>query len=159
MTNPKINHSRLWIFTAERILTDKEKQMLLAQAQAFAMQWAKHGAPLAAEVFIKDAVFLVFTVNKNALQPSGCSIDALMRAVKDCEEQLGVVLTNRQVVVYYLAGNPQICTLADLPNLYAQGKINDTTPFANHLLSETFTDFAGEFLSDFKTSWQFRFVQ
>ena len=159
MTNPKINHSRLWIFTAERILTDKETQMLLAQAEAFRGQWAKHGTPLAAEVFIKDAVFLVFAVNKNNLQPSGCSIDALMRAVKDWEDQLGVVLTNRQVVVYYLAGNPQICTLADLPNLYAQGKINDTTPFANHLLSETFTDFDMEFLSDFKTSWQFRFVQ
>ena len=40
--------ARLWIFAAERPLSDTEQESLLAVVDEFLEHWAAHGAPLAA---------------------------------------------------------------------------------------------------------------
>ena len=41
-------HARLWVFSADREITDTERQALLSEVDEFLATWAAHGAPLTA---------------------------------------------------------------------------------------------------------------
>ena len=79
-------HARVWVYQANRVLTDTEAEQALSVGQQFAQQWAAHGQNLAASVTIFYQQFLVVAVDEQVAQASGCSIDRSVAYVKWLEE-------------------------------------------------------------------------
>ena len=83
------DHGRLWVFPAARELAGHEERRLLAEVDAFLEGWAAHGDPLTAGYAWTEDRFLLVAVDRRSVPPSGCSIDALMRALKELEARTG----------------------------------------------------------------------
>ena len=82
-------HARVWVYQANRALTDIEEKQVLQAGQQFARQWAAHGQDLAASVAVFYQQFLVVAVDEWVAQASGCSIDSSVAYVKWLEETFG----------------------------------------------------------------------
>lgn len=83
------DHSRLWIFGVSRDLEEQEEGHLLGVVDAFLDQWKAHGQPLAAARSWVLGRFLFIAVNPDVTSPSGCSIDALVRSLRELEMEMG----------------------------------------------------------------------
>jgi hypothetical protein len=96
--------ARVWIFAADRPLTEGEQDRLLSAVDTFLQSWKAHGEPLAASRELRYGQFLFVAVDESAAGASGCSIDAMVRVLSELERQLGLTLSDHGPVLY-LAGN------------------------------------------------------
>lgn len=91
---------RLWIFGADRDLDAEESRTVLDRVDAFLDGWAAHGAPLTSGRDWREDRFLFIAVDERSVPPSGCSIDALVRELKDLESELGLGLVGHARIWY-----------------------------------------------------------
>lgn len=84
--------ARLWVFGASRPLADTEEAKLLSQVEAFLEGWKAHGHPMAAAHEWRERRFLLVAADDRVTTPSGCSIDALVRRLRDLERELEISL-------------------------------------------------------------------
>ena len=102
------DHARLWTFAATRSLTDEESAPFLSATDGFLGGWSAHRVPLATARDWRYDRFLFIAVDEKSAGASGCSIDALVRFIRQAEDSLGVALTdNRPVWFRNVAG--EIC--------------------------------------------------
>lgn len=94
------DNSRIWIFAAERELDRAETADLLEAVDGFISGWAAHGAPLRAGRAWCHGRFLIVGADTRATSPTGCSIDALTRVLKQSEDRLGVRFLGNEAVWY-----------------------------------------------------------
>ncbi len=97
--------ARLWTFGVSRPLEADEEARLLARVDAFLERWAAHGAALAAARDWRYGRLLLVAVDDRVTPPSGCSIDALVHALKELEGELGVELVGG-APLWYREGGP-----------------------------------------------------
>ncbi|RMH11131.1 MAG: hypothetical protein D6701_15455 [Gemmatimonadetes bacterium] len=91
---------RLWLFATSRPLDEPERRALDQAVEAFLDDWAAHGTPLTAGYTWLDGRVLAVGLDERAAPPSGCSIDALLRGLKDVERALGVGIVDHAPVWY-----------------------------------------------------------
>lgn len=125
------DESRIWIFTSDPALDEQVGTELLRQVDRFLDAWNAHGHPLAgARRWVEDR-FLFVGVDERTAPPSGCSIDALHRVLKDFESEHGVRLTDH-IDVYYrgAAGAVARSSRTDFGRLAREGVVDlDTVVF------------------------------
>lgn len=92
-------NSKLWLYQANRILDNSELQLLSAKLENFAQNWAAHGKPLKAKTAVLFDSLLVFMVDGNAENASGCSIDSSVRFVKNLGEEFAIDFMDRSIVL------------------------------------------------------------
>jgi hypothetical protein len=92
--------ARLWIFAAERPLSETERARVLGEVDGFIGQWTAHGAPLTTARDLRYDQFIFVAVDERAAGASGCSVDALVRRMKTLQAELGVELVNHAPVLY-----------------------------------------------------------
>ncbi|NNM32841.1 MAG: hypothetical protein HKO53_07225, partial [Gemmatimonadetes bacterium] len=87
MRLPDLEHlpddARIWIFAADRPMPENESRAVLEAVDGFLEDWAAHGVPLSGARDWRHDRFLVVGVDESLAPPSGCSIDALVRVLKD----------------------------------------------------------------------------
>ena len=93
-------HGRLWVFPANRTLTDVEARACLEVVDEFLASWAAHGVPLKSGRELREGRFLLVGVDVDAETPSGCSIDALVNRLRDFGGELGVTLIDHAPVSF-----------------------------------------------------------
>mgnify|MGYP001164129527 FL=1 len=62
--------ARVWIFTAERLLSQGEQNRLLKEVDGFIDEWRAHDAPLTAGRELRYDRFLFVAVDQQQLDPS-----------------------------------------------------------------------------------------
>ncbi|MEY4865518.1 MAG: hypothetical protein RLZZ114_947 [Bacteroidota bacterium] len=92
------NDARIWVYAADRALTDAEVGRIEHELQAFTTDWTSHGAALHAAASVFDHRFVVIDLDTHESSASGCSIDKSLRAVQQLEQGLQLSLTNRLFV-------------------------------------------------------------
>lgn len=92
--------ARLWIFGADRPLGTAELRTLRAELGHFLRGWAAHRVELLAGLEIDEDRFVLVAVDEERAAASGCSIDALLRALGALEERLGVRLRDGSLVFH-----------------------------------------------------------
>src|ERR1043165_661189 len=92
--------ARLWIYQAERRFTDDEEKIISASLREFCSQWSAHGNPLETSFLIKYNQFIILSVNENAADASGCSIDGSVRVLKELSKRFDNDLFNRTGVAF-----------------------------------------------------------
>ena len=88
-------HSRIWIYQADRILSKTEQSWIMEQLEIFVPTWANHGKQLSSTAFITNDCQILLVVNEAMIGASGCSIDTSVRFIKQIGSELGVDFFNR----------------------------------------------------------------
>jgi hypothetical protein len=92
--------ARLWIFALQQELDPGEEEVLLSTVESFLDGWAAHGAPLTAGSSWVERRFLLVAVDQRSVPPSGCSIDSMVRALKEVETRTGKRLVDHGPVYF-----------------------------------------------------------
>lgn len=119
--------ARLWTFAASRPLAGAEERTLLGAVDAFLEDWAAHGTPLTAARDFRYGRFLLVAVDERTAPPSGCSIDAMVRVLKELEDQLGLTLVDHGSVWYRAGGEVRRAPRPEFAGLVADGSVDRET--------------------------------
>lgn len=87
--------SKVWIYQADRFLTETEKVWLQEQMNEFTENWASHGSQLKASGIIYNDFTVVLAVDTTVANSSGCSIDKSVHFIKEVGKALQVDFFNR----------------------------------------------------------------
>ena len=128
-------NSRIWIYQADRQITEEEERQIERSAKEFLEGWAAHGNPLNSSFTVLHNKFLVISVDESYNMASGCSIDASVALVRRLEEQLNLNFFDRSKVAFLLNGEIFESSMADLKELISEGKINSETITFNNLVA------------------------
>lgn len=93
--HPLPEEARLWVFGSDRPLTGDEEELLLGRVDRFLDGWRAHGRPLATRWAWAYGRFLLVGVDESVAPPTGCSIDALVRTLREVEEATGLRLMEK----------------------------------------------------------------
>jgi hypothetical protein len=91
------DHSRVWVYQANRSLSDYEVEQVSTYLKNEMDMWAAHGAPLNASFEIRFMQVFIIAVNEDVNQASGCSIDASTRWFKTLGGSLQLDFFDRQI--------------------------------------------------------------
>ena len=127
--------ARVWIYQANRSLTDAEMTATLPALARFAEEWTSHGRSLLASAEFRHQQFLVVGLNEGVANASGCSIDASVRFVAQLEQQLGVELLEKSRLAFLPAGTVQVMTRTELKAAVAAGALTANTPYFDNTIA------------------------
>jgi hypothetical protein len=148
--------ARLWIFAAERPLSEAERSRVLEETDAFISQWMAHGVPLSAGRDLRHNQFVLVGVDERAAGVSGCSIDALVRRMQQLETVLGFELINNGPVLYR-EGDAVVRVSRDrFAELAASGTVNPNTRVFDNTLTRVGDLVAGKWEVKAADSWHAR---
>lgn len=119
--------ARLWTFGASRPLEADEEARLLARVDAFLERWAAHGEALAAARDWRYGRLLLVAVDDRVTPPSGCSIDALVHALKELEIELEVGLVGGAPLWYREGGSDGPVRRISRPDFRAAAQTGEIT--------------------------------
>ena len=148
--------ARVWVYQADRPLTDAEVSALQGDLQPAVENWAAHGTPLLGSATVLHNRFLVVSNDESHHQPSGCSIDASVRWVRELGLALKVDFFDRSVA--YLTDNNELKTVAPTQIKIAvlSGMITPDTPIFNSQVA-TKADLAARWQVRAGDSWLKRY--
>ena len=135
---------KVWIYVLSRELNPQEIEQLSFNCKNFVDSWTAHEQKLNAFFEIYKSRLLIFRVDESAYNASGCSIDKLLRFVKDQEKQFNLELLNRLLVVFDVNGALLITHSSKIRELLATKVINGDT-----LVYDT-AIYSSEYLKDWK---------
>ena len=148
--------ARLWIFPAERSLSDAEQAQLLTEVDRFIDQWAAHGVPLSAARELRYDRFLFVAVDERKAGPSGCSIDAMFRQAQALEREIGVELSDHAPVVFRQGSAIERVPRDTFAELAATGKVDVETTVFDNTLTRVGDLRAGRWETRLANSWHAR---
>lgn len=137
--------ARVWIYQADRQLSEQEVNIIKSSSEAFLDQWAAHGSPLKSSFALYHDKFLVISVDESYNMASGCSIDASVSLIRNLEEKLGLSFFDRSKVAFLLNGEIFQGNMTDLKALISEGKISSDTITFNNLVDN---------IDKFKNEWK-----
>lgn len=123
--------SRIWIYGAERALTEQETTTIKQRLQEFVAGWVSHRKELSAAADILHDRFLVIGVDESKAEASGCSIDGSVRFLQDLGAEMSIDFFNRMRFSYRdTQGNILTVSRDEFKDLYKNGTLeNDTIVF------------------------------
>lgn len=144
--------SRVWIYQADKQLSDEQAEQLLDQLNNFAAEWTAHNHQLKAKAEIRYNRFLILIVDESQAGASGCSIDKSVNFMKKLEQQFGINLFDRFNFAYRDGENVLSLPRHDFEGLLKEGKINKQTIVFNNLV-QNLTELENNWEVPFKDSW------
>jgi len=127
--------ARLWIFPVSRPLGPGEEEEMLVRVDAFLDQWAAHGTPLTAGREWRDGRFLLVGVDETSAPPSGCSIDAMARILKELGEERGMTFLDHAPVWFRADGEVRGVSRGGFKDLVKAGEVSlETRVFDNSII-------------------------
>lgn len=126
--------ARIWVYQADRPLSDGEVNTIGESLQLALGQWAAHGQPLLASAKVVENRFVIVGVDEGYTLPSGCSIDASVRTVQEIGRQIAADFFDRSVAVQATDGSVQTFALPALKAAVAEGTLTPDTSVFNPLV-------------------------
>lgn len=107
--------SRLWLYQANRPLSQTEMVWVKEQLENFTTEWAAHGHQLKAAGDVLNPYFIALAVDLTHENASGCSIDASVRFIKAMGAELNVDFFNRlKMLVEGDSGEQQLIAFSQI---------------------------------------------
>lgn len=151
-------NGKVWIYGANRNLSDQEQEMINRSMDQFLSQWSAHGKALKAQFKIFYDQVLVLAVDNDFESASGCSIDSSVQVFREINEQLNLDLFNRLNLMFL--ENDKLITLpvAVLNDAYHQGEITSDSILLDNSISDL-AKFKASWHTPLKQSWAFRKIK
>lgn len=149
--------SRLWIYQADRAFSVEEEKMISAVLSDFCAQWMVHGQPLQTSYKIDHHQFIILSVDENAAQASGCSIDGSVRVIKELGQRLQVDFFNRLKSACLIDGRVALLSRQEIFAAFSSGKVSSATLTFNTLAS-TKGEFETRWMIELENSWLAKYL-
>ena len=141
-------NSRVWVYQADRKLSDSETQQIQIQLDNFATGWTAHNNQLKAKAEVRYNRFLILIVDEGQAGASGCSIDKSVRFIKELEQQFNINLLDRFNMAYREGNEVLSAPRSGFEDLLKQGSINTNTIVFNNMVQD---------LKQLQTKWEVPF--
>ncbi len=138
-------NERIWIYTISKELTNEQLVEFKNRCQHFVNGWTAHDVSLDASFELHKNRLLIFKVNEDKYNASGCSIDKQVRFVKELEQTFSVELLNRLLIAYDQNEEVIVVKQSQISELLASNQINQNTLIYNNTISQS---------SDLETNWK-----
>ena len=148
--------SRIWIYQANRKLTDTEVQEIEQILLQFLENWAAHATPLESSFVIKYNRFIILAVNSDKHPASGCAIDASVECIQRIEKQYDIDLLDKMNVTYKTGEFIAHKTLIDFKKMAKEKAVTQDTIVFNNLVN-TIEEWQDNWEIPAKESWHSRF--
>lgn len=154
-----VDHSRVWIFQADRFLNESELNVIQKKMNEFIPTWAAHGNDLYGGYSVENNLFLIVGVDESRSPASGCSIDSLTRVVKDLGAELSIDFFNRLAISYEdKNGGIQLVSMNEFKRLASENEVNSNTIVYNNLVNSK-GEFDSKWRTEVKHSWHTNLFQ
>ena len=150
-------NERIWIYTLSRELSNEQLADFKNRCEKFVSGWTAHDVSLDASYELHQNRLLIFKVNEEKYNASGCSIDKQVRFVKELEQAFSVELLNRLLVVYENNGRVEVITASGVKDLLATGIITENTLVFDNTITES-SQLATQWKKPLKDTWVSRFL-
>lgn len=151
------NYARVWVYQANKNLTDSEVQIIQQILENQIDNWAAHGADLAGSVQVLHNRFVVVSVDEKQNQASGCSIDASTRWLKDLGAELNIDFFDRSVA-FLQNDELQTVEINKIKLLVTDDILTSNTLIFNNLVSNI-KEFKDNWTVKASDSWMKRYFQ
>jgi len=142
---------KIWTYLSSVALTSEQEQEILSDGKAFVSSWTAHDNPLQADFQIHLHRILIFSVNEEVHMASGCSIDKLLRFVKDLEKKYSIELLNRLLVAASEQDGIFVFPASKIPELLENGKLSAQSLIYNTAVSNEME--LAEWLQPLHSTW------
>lgn len=137
-------HARIWVYQADRKLTEDEVKRVSADIRAFCEGWEAHGQPLKTSFQLLHNQFLILAVDEGVHQASGCSIDGSVRVLKNLQN-LGINFLDASKIAFLIQEEIKLFNRLELKPLFASGYLAPQTITFNNLVANK---------GDWETLWR-----
>ncbi len=149
--------ARIWIYQADRAITEAEHAAMENELVHLCGEWSAHGSPLRTSFRIDYNQFIILAVDERAAGASGCSIDGTVRLLKDLRHRLGLDFFNRQVVAILEGHAIRLYPSSGLKTLFESGALTpESITFDNSLTTKA--DWVQRWRVPAKGSWLSRYL-
>ncbi|MHA4737094.1 hypothetical protein [Dyadobacter sp. MSC1_007] len=114
--------ARVWVYQADRQLTQEETGIITETLKASLDTWEAHGKPLTASGKVFEHRFVVIAVDERDELPSGCSIDKSVHWLQEIGQRMNIDFFDRSLA--YLDDNDEVQTIP-VPKI-KQAVVNET---------------------------------
>jgi len=149
--------SRVWVYQANRKLSDQEVAEAIEKTSEFLTKWTAHGAALEAAVELKYNRFIVIGLNQANASASGCSIDASVHFIQSLQEKFGIDLLDKMNVTFYSGDYIAYKPLEDFKQMAKDKSVSKNTIVFNNLVN-TKAEYLENWEVPAKDSWHSRFL-
>lgn len=143
---------RIWIYQAERKLTNEEATYLLEKMDQFARDWTAHGKQLVAQALLRYNQFLVIRVDEGLVKATGCSIDKSTTLIKQLQDELGLDFFNRMLIAYRDQEGIKTVSRESFEKLIESGLVTEDTIVFNNMV-DTGAGLENSWEVPLKNSW------
>ena len=150
-------NSRIWVYQADRTLTEQEVTQISKKLVVFVSNWKRHGDDLKASFKVEYNQFVILAVDENYNDVSGCSIDASVHLMREIEKELNVDMFDKMKVTFKDGVNINTISLADFKTYAKQQKINANTVVFNNMISSK-ADLINALEIEVGKSWHAKFL-
>lgn len=126
--------SRVWVYQADRKLSEKELELAKSELKSFCEGWNVHGNGILTSFEILEDQVIVLAADESRSATSGCSIDSSVRALQKLENLLQINLTDRGKVAFKSANSIQIAPALGIKSKVVEGEIDTDTLVINPLI-------------------------
>ncbi|MHB1179346.1 MAG: ABC transporter ATPase [Daejeonella sp.] len=145
-------NSRIWIYQANRSLSNEEQVLIQQKLDDFTSQWLAHGHSLAAQGEIRHQQFIIISVDEEVAGATGCSIDKSVYLLKEIENELDLNLFDRFRIAYRIGNEVVSCSRQEFEQLINTGKVNSETIVFNNMISSR-KELERSWETSLKNSW------
>lgn len=149
--------ARIWIYQANRSLSDSEEQEIIIAIKNFLKQWTSHGNDLKAGFELKYKRFIVIGLDAQT-QASGCSIDASVHFIQELEQRYQISLLDRMNVSFKQGAYVAYKSLKDFKAMAKSKSVSKNTIVFNNLVANK-----AEYLDHWEVpaaeSWHSNFIK
>lgn len=145
-------NSRVWVYQANRKLTDTETRDIQARLNHFTTGWTAHNNQLKATAEVRYNRFLILIVDESQAGASGCSIDKSVNFIKQIEKDFNINLLDRFNLAYREGNEVLSAPRHDFEDMLKQGAINSNTIVFNNMV-QNFNELQTKWEVPFKDSW------
>ena len=120
--------ARLWLFAFPRPLPLQEQMSVAQGFEAFQPHWKTHGTLIESAWSLLEDQILAVSERTMGTQPSGCSIDAMLRHTQKLARAIDLEFLDAQQVMVRYAGKLRVVSKINLPALLEREELHAETP-------------------------------
>lgn len=148
--------AHIWIFPAAEPLNQQQEQAIQSSLSAFIGSWAAHGEPLSAAAEVAHKRFVLVCADEEQVRASGCSIDALQRAVTAAFAAAGAELSDNSRVFWHRDSAVVSADRTGFRRLVEQGEISGDTPVFDNSITRLGELRSGGWERSYNSAWHSR---
>lgn len=148
--------ARIWIYQADRALSEEEVNQIEASGREFSDGWEAHGKTLYASIKVFHQQFIVISVDESINMTTGCSIDSSVAFIRGVVNDFQIDLFGRSKVAFLVDNEVYLVSLQNIKSKVEEGTIAEETFTFNNLLTDK-ESFEKQWLTPAKNTWLSRY--